>query len=115
MLSVSYISRESWVLSHLSLCSFRVYANNRIHYGPTVVFVCLHFTLPHYHHYADDLNVLNFLNTRQVPSVECVSKIKSILAIIFHAIYGAVCIQLTHFSYGDCKNMCTLFYCHDQK
>ena len=31
--------------------------------------------------------------------LECVSKIKSILSIIFHVIYGAVHIQLTHFSY----------------
>ena len=34
---------------------------------------------------------------------ECVSKIKSIVSIVFHAIYGVVCIQLTHFSYDDCE------------
>ena len=28
-------------------------ANYRLHYALVVVFVCLHFTLPHYHHYAD--------------------------------------------------------------
>ena len=28
-------------------------AINRVHYGPVVVFVCLHITLPHYHHSAD--------------------------------------------------------------
>ena len=33
--------------------------------------------------------VLNFRNVCQVHSVECVSKIKSILSIIFHAIYAA--------------------------
>ena len=38
------------------------------------------------------------------------SKIKSILSIIFHAIYGAVRIELTHFSYDDFENMCTLSY-----
>ena len=27
--------------------------NNQIHYGLMVVFICLHFTLPHYNHYAD--------------------------------------------------------------
>ena len=27
-------------------------ANNRVHYGMMVVFVCLHFILPHHHHYA---------------------------------------------------------------
>ena len=27
--------------------------NDRIHYGPMVVFVYLHLTFPHYHHHAD--------------------------------------------------------------
>ena len=40
------------------------------------------------------LKVLNCLNVWQVHSVECVSESKSILSIIFHAIYGAVCIRL---------------------
>ena len=48
-------------------------------------------------------------------SVDCVSKIKSILTIIFHAIYGAVCIQLTRFSlYDYCENSYTLSYYHNQ-
>ena len=51
MLSVS--SQESWVLFLLLLCSFIMCANNRIHYGPMVVFVCLHFALPHCNNYAD--------------------------------------------------------------
>ena len=33
----------------------------------------------------------------QVYAAECVSKIETILAIIFHSIYGAVCLQLTQF------------------
>ena len=45
---------------------------------------------------------------------ECVSRIKSILSVIFHAIYGAVCIQLTHLSYDDYENACTLSYYHHQ-
>ena len=45
---------------------------------------------------------------------ECASKIKSILSSVFHAIYGAVRIQLTHWSYDDCENMCTLSYDHIQ-
>ena len=44
--------------------------------------------------------------------VDCVTKIYSILSIIFHAIYGAVCIHLTHFSYDNCENVCTLSYYH---
>ena len=37
------------------------------------------------------------------------SKIKSILSIIVHALYGAVCIQFTHVSYDVCEIMCTFF------
>ena len=43
--------------------------------------------------------VLNFLNICQVHSVEYVSKSNSVLSVIFHAIYGAICIQLTHLVY----------------
>ena len=43
-----------------------------------------------------------------------VSKFMSILAIVFHATYVAVCIQFTHFSYDDCQNTCTWFYYHNQ-
>ena len=46
--------------------------------------------------------------------VECVSKMKSILSIIFHAIYGAGRIQLTHFSYDDYEKICILSYYHHQ-
>ena len=73
----------------LSLCNLTMCANNRVYYGLMVVFVCLHTTLPHYHH-STYLKVLNFWNTCQLYFVECVSKIKSILSIIFHAICGAV-------------------------
>ena len=46
--------------------------------------------------------------------VECVSKMKSILSVIFHAIYGAMCIQLIHLSYDDCENTRTLSNCNHQ-
>ena len=36
------------------------------------------------------------------------------LEAIFHALYGAVCIQLTHVSCDDCENMCTLSHHHYQ-
>ena len=45
---------------------------------------------------------------------ECKSEIKSIFLVTFCAIYGVVCIQLTHLSYGDCENTCTLSYYHHQ-
>ena len=53
MLSVSYISRESWCCVSSSQCSLVICANNRVHYGQMVVFVSLQITLPHYYHYAD--------------------------------------------------------------
>ena len=46
--------------------------------------------------------------------LECVSKIRSILSNICHALYGAVCNQLTHFSYDDCENMCIWSSYHHQ-
>ena len=33
---------------------------------------------------------------------------------MFHATYGALRIQLHHFSYDDCENMCSSFYYHHQ-
>ena len=73
-----------------------VCANNRVHYDPVAVLVCLHITLHHYHHYAvlsEGIELLKCLS--DTFCLECVSKIKSILSVIFHVIYGAVCIQLT--------------------
>ena len=35
--------------------------NSRRHYGPMVIFVCLHFTLLHYHHCADVYEGFEFL------------------------------------------------------
>ena len=69
-----------------------------------VVLVCLHITLPRCHHYADAFDGIGH-------SAECVSDIKPVN---FHAIYGAVCIQLAHLSYDDCKNACVLSYYHHQ-
>ena len=58
MLSVSYIyyiyiRKTAWALFPLLLCSLMMCANNWMHYVPMAVFICLHITLPQYHHYAD--------------------------------------------------------------
>ena len=111
LLSVS--SKMSFV--SLLLCSLMMCANNQVHSGLVVVFVCLYITLSHYHHYTDLSEGILLLKCLSVIfGLECVSKIKSILSIMFHAIYGAVCIQLTHFSYNECQNTCTLSYYHHQ-
>ena len=87
------------------LCSLIVGTNNGIHYDPMVIFVCWHFTPHYYHHYANVPEDAE--HACQVHSVERVSKINSILSIIFHAIYGAVRIQLIYLLSDGCENMCT--------
>ena len=78
------------------------------------VLVCLHTILPHYHHAGlfEGIELLKCLSGTFC--FECVSKIMQVPSIIFHAINVAVRIQLTHFSYDDCENMCTLSYNHHQ-
>ena len=50
-------------------------------------------------------NILRTLYNSQVYAAECVSKIKTILSIIFYSIYGAVCLQLSQFSSDDRENV----------
>ena len=91
------ISRENCVLRHQLLCGLMMCANNRLHYDRMVVYGYLHITLPHYHHYADLLEYIELLQcSADILCLECVSKIRSVLSIILHVIYGAVCTQLNH-------------------
>ena len=86
-------------------------ANNQIHYDLMVEFICLHIALPYYE-LSKGIELLKCL--LGTFCLKCVSKITSILSIIFHATYGAACIPLTLFGYDDCENMCILSYYHDQ-
>ena len=109
-----YITRKKWVFClvfFLLLSSFICVQITKVHYDQMVLFVCLHIIPPHYHPYAD------LSKSIELPKcfsgtfcLECVSKVVSILSIIVHAINGAVGIQLTHSSYGDYGNTCTLSY-----
>ena len=66
-------------------------ANNQVHYGLMVIYSYLHITLPHYHHYAHLSEGNKLLRCfSDIFCLECVSMIRSVLSIIFHAIYGAV-------------------------
>ena len=98
-LSFSYISRESWVLYILLLCSLIVCAINRVHYVSLVVFVCLHIALRNYHHYGDVSEGIELL--KRLSGIFC--RVCVWDQVNFHnnchAIYGAMCIQLTNFSY----------------
>ena len=42
-------------------CFFMMCTNYQVHYGQMVVFVCLHITLHHYHHYRDALEWIKLL------------------------------------------------------
>ena len=53
MLSISYINRKTEFSYILSIISHIIWANNQTHHGPMIVFVCLCFTLLHYHHHSD--------------------------------------------------------------
>ena len=78
-----------------------------------VVCVCLHIIFPHDHHYADLSEGIEYLKCFSgTLCLACLSKIKFNLSIIYHSGYGAVCIQLTHFFYGDLGNTCTCYYRH---
>ena len=46
--------------------------------------------------------------------VECVSKIKHILSVIYYTICGAVCFQFIYFLCDDWDNIYTVSYCHHQ-
>ena len=74
--------------------------NNRVHYDLMVVHGYLHITLLRCHHYADLSECIELLKCCQIYlfCLECVSKIRSVLSITFYTIYGAMCIQFTHFS-----------------
>ena len=77
-----------------------VCTNDRVNYGPMIIFVCLHFILPHNHHYADVSRSIELLKY----------SISYILLSVCLRLYEALCIQLTHFYYiyDDCENMSTL-------
>ena len=68
-----YILGKLGFLGFVTVQSYDVCANNKVHYDPMVIFVCLHITLPHYRHYVDlSIQVLNFLNACQVYAVRSV-------------------------------------------
>ena len=74
--------------------------NDWIHDGPMVVFVSLHITLLHYHHYADV--------SESIELQKCLLGTFYILT-FYSLIHGAVCIHLTQFSCNDCENWCILY------
>ena len=112
MLSVSYISRKSWVLCLLLLCSLKVCANNRVHSGPMVL-CFLRITQLQYHHYADQSQGIELLKCFLCIFCLVYPRISQFSQFFQCNIYGAARIQLRHCSYEDCENRentCSLPY-----
>ena len=81
-----YPSRNQKIENKPGATSF---ANNRIRFVLTIVFVCLYTTTSHYHHCAnlsEDIELIKCLSD----FVECVSKIRHILSVINYTMRGAV-------------------------
>ena len=71
-------------------------ANEKVHYDPMVVFDYPQYQ--YFHHYEDQTESIELLKCLSGTfCFEGVSKIKSILSIIFHANYGAVRISRFYF------------------
>ena len=103
----SYSSRKSFVFVSIFTVRFIMCANNWLHCGLKVVFLYLHITLFHYHHYAELIwKYWTYkMLVRYIRTVECVSKTP-----IYYSIYGVVSHQLTHFSFDNWANVCTKSY-----
>ena len=84
-------------------------ANNRIHFGLQIGFVCLCTTLSHYHHCAslsEDIELIKCLS-----DIFCrVCKIKHILSVIHYTTCGSVCFQFTYFLCDDLENIYIYIY-----
>ena len=58
-----------------------------------VIYGYLHITLPHYPHYGDLCEGIELLKClSDIVCLECVSKMRSVLSIIFHTMHGTLCI-----------------------
>ena len=103
-----YIPGQLGIVSFIYiLCSLMMCVNNQVHYGLMVVFVCLHITLPYYHHYADVSEGIELLKCLSDTFCRMCLRLSQFSQL-------AVCIQLTHFSNDDCEKMCTLCYYRHQ-
>ena len=112
MLTFSHIYIYIYILGMLGfvsffLCSLMICANNLLHHDLMVIFVfcTLYYSLASFCRYF--FKVMNFYNVCQVHSAECVYRIRKIFSILWYAIYGAMCIQLTNFCDDGYEIACT--------
>ena len=85
-------------------------ANNRVHCGSLVAFVCLHTTLPHYHRHVDISEGIELQKCLQLYSVECVSNYLNYLS---SNIRDSVFSSDPYF-YDYCEKTYALFYYRHQ-
>ena len=102
----------SGIAGFAATTQFMVCGNDSIHYEPMLVSFVGHLRHIIMIIMRRCLKALNIRNACHAYSVECVSKMRSILAIIFYVIYGAVCHRMTKFIFDDCGNMCISLYHH---
>ena len=101
----------TWGFVSISNLQSMMCANDWVHNGLKLEFVCLDITHSYYLHYADLSDSTEHITVCQEYSVDCVSKIKPIPSIILFAIYRAV---LAHLAFDGCGNICSLSYHHFQ-
>ena len=91
-------------------------ANNRLHYGPMVMFICLHITVPHYYHYyyySDISEGMELLPVRY--SLSSVYLRLSQLSQLSFMQYMGLCVSSLPISFVcDYENMCVLCNYHHQ-
>ena len=115
MLSVYIYPGKAGFAVYITVQSCDVHTYSRIFWPDGRMCLFAHHTTALSALYADLSVGIELLKcSSDIFCLESESKIKSILSIVFHALYGAVRIQRTHFSYDDCVNSCTLSYCHHQ-
>ena len=94
---------ESWLFSrdaHSIMC-----ANNWIHFGLKVIFVCLHITWSHlpplckliWKHWTCKMFSMYIRSSLSINT--------SIFSVIFHSIYGTECLSGYAYSSSDCENV----------
>ena len=85
-------------------------ANNWVHHGLKVEFLCLHITISSSSPSSSSLckltEIIEHIRYWLDIFYRVGFKIKSIHAVIVHVIYGIICFQLTSFSCDRCENIC---------
>ena len=85
-----------------------------------VLFNCLHFTLSHYHHYADLIKRIQYIKPLykyELPSMCLKLCLFSQLSFMQHMefCFSGGCFRFKRFSFDDCENICISAYYHHHK